>query len=224
MAWNVLTLFKKATSAWWRPLTNLNIVEAISVSTYATWLTKQTLTRSIAGHARTIRIPVHMIETINKLLRTSKKFMHDIGREPTPEERAENRAMLLGNICKVMKLAKEPISLETLIGNEEDNHVGDFTEDKKGCGANCCCYPRQLTWNHYPAFVNPIPKGGKSCAYASWYWHEHDNTLEEVGQRFAVTRERIRLIEAKALRKIKHLSKSRKLCSFLDTWKYQVKA
>ncbi len=177
-------------------------------STYATWWIRQAITRSIADQARTIRIPVHMIETINKLVRTSRQMLHEIGREPTPEELAEKLAMPLEKVRKVLKIAKEPISLETPIGDEEDSHLGDFIEDKNAVLPLDAAIQGNLRETAREERVLRMRFGiGMNT----------DHTLEEVGQQFSVTRERIRQIEAKALRKLKHPSRSRKLRSFLDT-------
>jgi RNA polymerase primary sigma factor len=186
-------------------------------STYATWWIRQAITRSIADQARTIRIPVHMIETINKLVRTSRQIMNDIGREPTPEELSEKLMMPLDKVRKVMKIAKEPISLETPIGDEEDSHLGDFIEDKMAILPVDSAIHANLRETTTKIFSSLTPREEKVLRMRFGIGMNTDHTLEEVGQQFAVTRERIRQIEAKALRKLKHPSRSRKLRSFLDT-------
>ncbi len=186
-------------------------------STYATWWIRQAITRSIADQARTIRIPVHMIETINKLVRTSRQIMHEIGREPTPEELAEKLMMPLDKIRKVMKIAKEPISLETPIGDEEDSHLGDFIEDKNAVLPIDAAIHSNLRETTTRVLASLTPREERVLRMRFGIGMNTDHTLEEVGQQFAVTRERIRQIEAKALRKLKHPSRSRKLRSFLDT-------
>ncbi len=186
-------------------------------STYATWWIRQAITRSIADQARTIRIPVHMIETINKLVRTSRQIMHEIGREPTPEELAEKLVMPLDKVRKVMKIAKEPISLETPIGDEEDSHLGDFIEDKNAVLPIEAAIHANLRETTTRVLASLTPREERVLRMRFGIGMNTDHTLEEVGQQFAVTRERIRQIEAKALRKLKHPSRSRKLRSFLDT-------
>jgi RNA polymerase primary sigma factor len=186
-------------------------------STYATWWIRQAITRSIADQARTIRIPVHMIETINKLVRTSRQIMHEIGREPTPEELAEKLMMPLDKIRKVMKIAKEPISLETPIGDEEDSHLGDFIEDKNAVLPIDAAIHANLRETTTRVLASLTPREERVLRMRFGIGMNTDHTLEEVGQQFVVTRERIRQIEAKALRKLKHPSRSRKLRSFLDT-------
>ncbi len=186
-------------------------------STYATWWIRQAITRSIADQARTIRIPVHMIETINKLVRTSRQIMHEIGREPTPEELAEKLVMSLDKVRKVMKIAKEPISLETPIGDEEDSHLGDFIEDKNAVLPIEAAIHANLRETTTRVLASLTPREERVLRMRFGIGMNTDHTLEEVGQQFAVTRERIRQIEAKALRKLKHPSRSRKLRSFLDT-------
>lgn len=186
-------------------------------STYATWWIRQAITRSIADQARTIRIPVHMIETINKIVRTSRQMMHEIGREPTPEELAEKLAMPLEKVRKVMKIAKEPISLETPIGDEEDSHLGDFIEDKNAILPVEAAIQTNLRETTTRVLASLTPREERVLRMRFGIGMNTDHTLEEVGQQFAVTRERIRQIEAKALRKLKHPSRSRKLRSFLDT-------
>ena len=186
-------------------------------STYATWWIRQAITRSIADQARTIRIPVHMIETINKLVRTSRQMMHEIGREPTPEELAVKLMMPLDKVRKVMKIAKEPISLETPIGDEEDSHLGDFIEDKNAMQPIDSAIHANLKETTTHILASLTPREERVLRMRFGIGMNSDHTLEEVGQQFAVTRERIRQIEAKALRKLKHPSRSRKLRSFLDT-------
>jgi RNA polymerase primary sigma factor len=185
-------------------------------STYATWWIRQAITRSIADQARTIRIPVHMIETINKLVRTSRQMLHEIGREPTPEELAEKLAMPLEKVRKVMKIAKEPISLETPIGDEEDSHLGDFIEDKNAILPIDAAIQSNLRETTTRVLASLTPREERVLRMRFGIGMNTDHTLEEVGQQFSVTRERIRQIEAKALRKLKHPSRSRKLRSFLD--------
>ncbi|MDD4616362.1 MAG: RNA polymerase sigma factor RpoD [Alphaproteobacteria bacterium] len=186
-------------------------------STYATWWIRQAITRSIADQARTIRIPVHMIETINKLVRTSRQMLHEIGREPTPEELVEKLHMPLEKIRKVMKIAKEPISLETPIGDEEDSHLGDFIEDKNAVQPLDSAIQGNLRETTTRVLATLTPREERVLRMRFGIGMNTDHTLEEVGQQFSVTRERIRQIEAKALRKLKHPSRSRKLRSFLDT-------
>jgi RNA polymerase primary sigma factor len=186
-------------------------------STYATWWIRQAITRSIADQARTIRIPVHMIETINKLVRTSRQILHEIGREPTPEELAEKLAMPLEKVRKVLKIAKEPISLETPIGDEEDSHLGDFIEDKNAVVPLDAAIQSNLRETTTRVLATLTPREERVLRMRFGIGMNTDHTLEEVGQQFSVTRERIRQIEAKALRKLKHPSRSRKLRSFLDT-------
>ena len=185
-------------------------------STYATWWIRQAITRSIADQARTIRIPVHMIETINKLVRTSRQFLHEQGREPTPEEMAERLSMPLEQVRKVMKIAKEPISLETPIGDEEDSHLGDFIEDKNAIIPVDAAIQANLKETVTRVLASLTPREERVLRMRFGIGMNTDHTLEEVGQQFSVTRERIRQIEAKALRKLKHPSRSRKLRSFLD--------
>ncbi|MEP3940562.1 MAG: RNA polymerase sigma factor RpoD [Anderseniella sp.] len=185
-------------------------------STYATWWIRQAITRSIADQARTIRIPVHMIETINKIVRTSRQMMHEIGREPTPEELAEKLSMPLEKVRKVMKIAKEPISLETPVGDEEDSHLGDFIEDKNAILPIDAAIQANLRETTTRVLASLTPREERVLRMRFGIGMNTDHTLEEVGQQFSVTRERIRQIEAKALRKLKHPSRSRKLRSFLD--------
>ncbi len=186
-------------------------------STYATWWIRQAITRSIADQARTIRIPVHMIETINKLVRSSRQMLHEIGREPTPEELAERLGMPLDKVRKVMKIAKEPISLETPVGDEEDSHLGDFIEDKNAVLPVDAAIQANLRETTTRVLASLTPREERVLRMRFGIGMNTDHTLEEVGQQFSVTRERIRQIEAKALRKLKHPSRSRKLRSFLDT-------
>ncbi len=185
-------------------------------STYATWWIRQAITRSIADQARTIRIPVHMIETINKLVRTGRQMLHEIGREPTPEELAEKLQMPLEKVRKVMKIAKEPISLETPIGDEEDSQLGDFIEDKNALLPLDSAIQDNLRETTTRVLASLTPREERVLRMRFGIGMNTDHTLEEVGQQFSVTRERIRQIEAKALRKLKHPSRSRKLRSFLD--------
>ena len=186
-------------------------------STYATWWIRQAITRSIADQARTIRIPVHMIETINKLVRTSRQILHEIGREPTPEELAVRLGMPLEKVRKVLKIAKEPISLETPIGDEEDSHLGDFIEDKNAVQPLDAAIQGNLRETTTRVLASLTPREERVLRMRFGIGMNTDHTLEEVGQQFSVTRERIRQIEAKALRKLKHPSRSRMLRSFLDT-------
>ncbi|MEP3231651.1 MAG: RNA polymerase sigma factor RpoD [Hyphomicrobiales bacterium] len=186
-------------------------------STYATWWIRQAITRSIADQARTIRIPVHMIETINKIVRTSRQMLHEIGREPTPEELSNKLAMPLEKVRKVLKIAKEPISLETPIGDEEDSHLGDFIEDKNAILPIDAAIQANLRETTTRVLASLTPREERVLRMRFGIGMNTDHTLEEVGQQFSVTRERIRQIEAKALRKLKHPSRSRKLRSFLDS-------
>ncbi|MGF1554358.1 MAG: RNA polymerase sigma factor RpoD [Paracoccaceae bacterium] len=186
-------------------------------STYATWWIRQAITRSIADQARTIRIPVHMIETINKLVRTGRQMLHEIGREPTPEELAAKLQMPLEKVRKVMKIAKEPISLETPIGDEEDSQLGDFIEDKNAVLPLDSAIQANLKDTTTRVLASLTPREERVLRMRFGIGMNTDHTLEEVGQQFSVTRERIRQIEAKALRKLKHPSRSRKLRSFLDS-------
>ena len=186
-------------------------------STYATWWIRQAITRSIADQARTIRIPVHMIETINKIVRTSRQMLNEIGREPTPEELAEKLGMPLEKVRKVLKIAKEPLSLETPIGDEEDSHLGDFIEDKNAILPIDAAIQSNLRETTTRVLASLTPREERVLRMRFGIGMNTDHTLEEVGQQFSVTRERIRQIEAKALRKLKHPSRSRKLRSFLDS-------
>ena len=185
-------------------------------STYATWWIRQAITRSIADQARTIRIPVHMIETINKLVRTSRQMLHEIGREPTPEELAEKLSMPIDKVRKVLKIAKEPISLETPIGDEEDSHLGDFIEDKNAVQPLDAAIHANLRETTTRVLASLTAREERVLRMRFGIGMNTDHTLEEVGQQFSVTRERIRQIEAKALRKLKHPSRSRRLRSFLE--------
>ena len=185
-------------------------------STYATWWIRQAITRSIADQARTIRIPVHMIETINKLVRTGRQMLHEIGREPTPEELADKLQMPLDKVRKVMKIAKEPISLETPIGDEEDSQLGDFIEDKNAVLPLDSAIQENLKETTTRVLASLTPREERVLRMRFGIGMNTDHTLEEVGQQFSVTRERIRQIEAKALRKLKHPSRSRKIRSFLE--------
>jgi RNA polymerase primary sigma factor len=186
-------------------------------STYATWWIRQAITRSIADQARTIRIPVHMIETINKIVRTSRQMLHEIGREPSPEELATKLALPLEKVRKVLKIAKEPISLETPIGDEEDSYLGDFIEDKNAVLPIDAAIQSNLRETTTRVLASLTPREERVLRMRFGIGMNTDHTLEEVGQQFSVTRERIRQIEAKALRKLKHPSRSRKLRSFLDS-------
>ncbi len=186
-------------------------------STYATWWIRQAITRSIADQARTIRIPVHMIETINKIVRTSRQMLHEIGREPTPEELSEKLVMPLEKVRKVLKIAKEPVSLEMPIGDEEDSHLGDFIEDKNAVLPISAAIQANLRETTTRVLASLTPREERVLRMRFGIGMNTDHTLEEVGQQFSVTRERIRQIEAKALRKLKHPSRSRRLRSFLDS-------
>jgi RNA polymerase primary sigma factor len=185
-------------------------------STYATWWIRQAITRAIADQARTIRIPVHMIETINKLIRTSRYLVQELGREPTPEEIAGKMEFPLEKVRKVLKIAKEPISLETPIGEEEDSHLGDFIEDKKFMSPSEAAINLNLAEQTRKALATLTPREEKVLRMRFGIGEKADHTLEEVGKDFAVTRERIRQIEAKALRKLRHPTRSRKLKGFLE--------
>ena len=185
-------------------------------STYATWWIRQAVTRSIADQARTIRIPVHMIEAINKIVRTSRRMLHEIGREPTPEELSEKLAMPLEKVRKVLRIAKEPISLETPIGDEENSHLGDFIEDRNAVLPIDAAVQSNLRETTTRALASLTPREERVLRMRFGIGMNTDHTLEEVGQQFSVTRERIRQIEAKAIRKLRHPSRSRQLRSFLD--------
>ena len=185
-------------------------------ATYATWWIRQAITRSIADQARTIRIPVHMIETINKIVRTSRQMLHEIGREPTPEELSEKLQMPLDKVRKVLKIAKEPISLETPIGEEEDSHLGDFIEDRQVVSPSDAVINLNLKEQTDQVLKTLTPREEKVIKMRFGVGDGSEHTLEEVGQNFAVTRERIRQIESKALRKLRHPSRSRKLKAFLE--------
>jgi RNA polymerase primary sigma factor len=186
-------------------------------STYATWWIRQAITRAIADQARTIRIPVHMIETINKLIRTSRYLVQEIGREPTPEEIAEKMEFPLEKVRKVLKIAKEPLSLETPIGDEEDSHLGDFIEDKKISTPIDAVVNLNLADQTRKMLATLTPREEKVLRKRFGIGEKTDHTLEEVGRDFEVTRERIRQIEAKALRKLRHPSRSTRLKSFMET-------
>jgi RNA polymerase primary sigma factor len=186
-------------------------------STYATWWIRQAITRAIADQARTIRIPVHMIETINKLIRTSRYLVQEIGREPSPEEIAEKMEMPLDKVRKVLKIAKEPISLETPIGEEDDSHLGDFIEDKGVVSPQEAVISANLSEQTRKVLSSLTPREERVLRMRFGIGEKYDHTLEEVGQDFDVTRERIRQIEAKALRKLRHPSRAKKLKSFIET-------
>jgi len=185
-------------------------------STYATWWIRQAITRAIADQARTIRIPVHMIETINKLIRTSRYLVQELGREPTPEEIAEKMELPLDKVRKVLKIAKEPISLETPIGEEEDSHLGDFIEDKSLVSPSDAVINMNLAEQTRKVLATLTPREEKVLRMRFGIGEKSDHTLEEVGQDFEVTRERIRQIEAKALRKLRHPSRSKRLKAFVE--------
>lgn len=185
-------------------------------STYATWWIRQAITRAIADQARTIRIPVHMIETINKLIKTSRHLVQEIGREPIPEEIAERMELPIEKVRKVLKIAKEPISLETPIGEEEDSHLGDFIEDKKLVAPSDAVVKLNLKEQMIRVLQTLTPREEMVLRKRFGIGNDTDHTLEEVGQEFDVTRERIRQIEAKALRKLRHPSRSKRLKSFVE--------
>jgi RNA polymerase primary sigma factor len=186
-------------------------------STYATWWIRQAITRAIADQARTIRIPVHMIETINKLIRTQRYLVQELGREPTPEEIAEKMELPLDKVRKVLKIAKEPISLETPIGEEEDSHLGDFIEDKNMTSPSEAVININLADQTRRVLATLTPREEKVLRMRCGIGEASDHTLEEVGQDFSVTRERIRQIEAKALRKLRHPSRSKRLKAFVES-------
>ena len=186
-------------------------------STYATWWIRQAITRSIADQARTIRIPVHMIETINKIVRSSRQILNETGKEPTPEELADRLHMPLDKVRKVLKIAKEPVSLESPIGDEDDSHLGDFIEDKNIAQPVESAVKENLRETTTLVLASLTPREERVLRMRFGIGMNSDHTLEEVGQQFSVTRERIRQIEAKALRKLKHPSRSRKLKTFLDS-------
>jgi RNA polymerase primary sigma factor len=185
-------------------------------STYATWWIRQAITRAIADQARTIRIPVHMIETINKLIRTSRYLVQELGREPHPEEIAERMELPVDKVRKILKIAKEPISLETPIGEDEDSHLGDFLEDKKAVLPGEAIIAKNLVEQLQKVLSTLTPREEKVLRMRFGIGEKYDHTLEEVGQDFSVTRERIRQIEAKSLRKLRHPSRSKRLKSFVD--------
>jgi RNA polymerase primary sigma factor len=185
-------------------------------STYATWWIRQAITRAIADQARTIRIPVHMIETINKLIRTSRYLVQEIGREPTPEEIANKMEIPLDKVRKVLKIAKEPISLETPVGEEEDSHLGDFIEDKRIITPSDAVVNINLQEQTRKVLATLTPREEQVLRMRFGIGERSDHTLEEVGQKFTVTRERIRQIEAKALRKLRHPSRSKRLKTFME--------
>jgi RNA polymerase primary sigma factor len=187
-------------------------------STYATWWVRQAITRSLAEQAHTIRIPVHMIEVANKIIRTSRKMLNEIGREPTPEELAVKLAMPLERVRKVLKLAKEPLSMETPVGDEEDSHLGDFIEDTNAIQPIDAAIQSELRETTKEILASLTAREERILRMRFGIGVNEDHTLEEVAQQFSVTRERIRQIEAKALRKLKHPSRSRVLRSFLDRW------
>ncbi len=194
----------------------LEFCRLYKLSTYATWWIRQAITRAIADQARTIRIPVHMIETINKLIRTSRYLVQELGREPTPEEIADKMELPVDKVRKVLKIAKEPISLETPIGEEEDSHLGDFIEDKGVVNPSEAVISSNLAEQTRKVLATLTPREEKVLRMRFGIGEKSDHTLEEVGQDFEVTRERIRQIEAKALRKLRHPSRAKRLKSFID--------
>src|SRR5260370_18032416 len=221
---------KKSTKGGWKFLDisqegNIGLMGAVDkfeyrrgykFSTYATWWVRQAVGRSIADQARTIRIPVHMMEVVNKIIRTSRKMLNEIGREPTPEELAEKLSMPLERVRKALKLAREPLSMETPVGDEEDSHLGDFIEDTNTIQPIDPAIHSELRQTTTPIFSSLTAREERVLRMRFGIGMNKDHTLEEVGQQFSVTRERIRQIEAKALRKLKHPSRSRILRSFLD--------